>query len=185
MKALTYGLVVSSVSWHLEPYKEALTLILNILHQFLKIILSLLTTCFPCPTTFEIIIAWSVTICNKTWSFRRYCAISSPIPPIIDDFPPWSILSNCTWSACVIGGAVSFEAFTRSAYTGYTMLRFRRKLATNTANYQRVHFVQLINLIPLVHDHATLAIPPAFCLNQKYEHKEIMSVLMLNPTYSD
>ena len=85
----------------------------------------------------------------------------------------------------MIGGAVSFEAFTRSAYTGYTMLRFRRKLATNTANYQRVHFVQLINLIPLVHDHATLAIPPAFCLSQKYEHKEIMSVLMLNPIYSE
>ena len=133
-----------------EPYEEALALILNILHQFLKIILSLLTTCFPCRTTFEIIIAWSVTICNKTWSFRRYHAISSPIPPIIDDFPPWSILSNCTWSACVIGGAVSFKAITRSAYTGYVMLRFRRKLTTNTANYQRVCFVQLINLIPLV-----------------------------------
>ena len=39
MKALTYGLVVSSVSWHLEPYKEELTLILNISHQFLKIII--------------------------------------------------------------------------------------------------------------------------------------------------
>ena len=35
-----------------EPYKEALALILNILHQFLKIILSLLTTCFPRLTTF-------------------------------------------------------------------------------------------------------------------------------------
>ena len=35
-----------------EPYEEALALILNVLHQFLKIILSLLTTCFPRLTTF-------------------------------------------------------------------------------------------------------------------------------------
>ena len=142
-----WGFICFSV--FVEPYEEALALILNILHQFLKLILSLLTTWFPCPTTFEII-AWNVTICNKTWSFRRYCAISSPIPPIIDDFPPWSILSNCTRSACVIGEVVSFEAFTRRAYTGYTMLRFRRRLTTNTANYQRVCFVQLIKLMPLV-----------------------------------
>ena len=139
-----------------EPCEEALALILNILHQFLKIKLSLLTTCFPCITMFDIIIiAWNITICNKTWSFRRYCAISSPIPPIIDYFPSWSILSNCTWSASEIGGPVSFKAITRKAYTGYIMLRFGRKLTTFTANYQRV----FCSAKPIsITDHATLAI---------------------------